>query len=65
MLLKRRTLFFGLTDADKRETEIVKKLYMFILFLGNWTDEINQAICMDIACPTAWLLHVPLLWPAA
>ena len=23
MLLKRRTLFFGLTDADKRETEIV------------------------------------------
>ena len=24
MLLKRRTLFFGLTDADKRETEIVK-----------------------------------------
>ena len=23
MLLKRRTLFFGLTDADMRETEIV------------------------------------------
>ena len=26
----------------------MKVIHLFILFQGNWTDEINQAICMAI-----------------
>ena len=27
---------------------IVKAIHLFILFQGNWTDEITQGICMAI-----------------
>ena len=50
MLLKRRTLFFGLTDADKRETEIVNCNVMSSHYSFHADITINEGLIVRHEC---------------